>query len=787
MSVAPDSTRQTSVYKDASLSQFLERPVLLDTLTWTEGANIAYASYPWFKFFNDDRIKRKIANYALLRCNLHIKVMINASPFYYGQARTFYQPLLDYSNETFREISGQDGWKVPVSQIPGFYIYPQDSAGGSMTLPFFYHKAWLPLYSTSAMQKMGLLKINSFTPLLNANSVVTSDVTIQIYAWAENVELSGPTVAEVLQSGDEYQTDGPISGISSAVANAAGALDKVPGIGPYAMATKMVASNIGAVARYFGFTNVPNLESEIPQHPGSHYGMASTNLSTPYESLTLDDKNELSIDPKVAGIKSTDELLISEFCGRESWIWQSNWQASDSVDSILFQSRVLPELIRNEGGSYYRQSTPMALINRLFSNWRGDIEFRFQFICTQYHRGRVRITFDPHGSLYANSITSTTSITKIVDISEDTNVVIRVPYMQAQSYLKTAFGLDSHIQNMNNGTAALTRDELYDNGQISVRVFTKQSSPVATADIRMNVFVCGRDLEFAAPTDAPTDYSYEELQSGEEQMLDTQWQSDDTNLNLIHFGEKVTSLRQLFRRKNFYYSAQLKSGPLGNTTPLRLNVITLPRLPVQYGYTTKGGFPTHKTLTPTDITAANYVSNSAMTLLAPCFVGQSGSVVYTTNVDSPHPVTSVYMGRSNQSYNYAAGVGFSPIVFEAPVNSASADISRLMYLGQPTGGAGRVLTNQYTQSALTARLPMYSNRRFLATDIENSQNPSKVDGTDLDTFTTVVVTKPIVYNGIEASTQVQFYYMAGVDYNLLFFKNIPTTYIYNLPSSGLPA
>jgi len=773
------------VYKDASLSKFLERPVLIDTLSWAAGTTLDYASYPWLKFFNDGRIVKKISNYSLLRCNLNVKVMVNASPFFYGQARAYYQPLLDYSPETFRVVGGQEGWKVAASQIPGAYIYPQDSAGCDLKLPFFYHKAWLPLYDEAALRNMGLLKITSFTPLLNANSVATSDVSVQIYVWAEDVELSGPTVAEVLQSGevkDEFQTPGPISGVSSAVANAAGELTKVPIIGPYAMATKMVASNISNVAKYFGFTNVPNLESEVAQHPGSHYGMASTNLSTPYESLTIDDKNEISIDPGIAGISNTDELVISEFCGRESWIWQSSWQASDAVDKILFQSRVLPELIRNEGTSYYRQSTPMALINRLFANWRGDIEFRFQFICSQYHRGRVRITYDPHGNLFTNSVTSTTSITKIVDLTADTNVVFKVPYMQAQSFLKTAYGTPSHVQNMNGGTAALTRDVLADNGQISVRVFTRQSSPVANAEIKMNVFVRGPDLEFAGPVDAPTDYSYEELQSGEVEHLDTDCETDNWNLNMVHFGEKITSLRQLFRRKNYYYTAQLAQGPLANTTPLRINEITLPRLPVQYGYTSQGGFPTKSTLVPANLAAANYVSNSAMSLISPCFVGQTGSIVYTLNVDSPHPATSVYMSRSNKSYSTTPS-GFSPVVSEAAVNAGSQDISRLMYLGKPTGGAGRVLTNQYTQSGLTARLPMYSNRRFLATNVRNAQNPSKVDGTENDTFTTVVVTKPIAYPDIEKSTQVQFYYMAGADYNLLFFKNIPTSYVYNLPLS----
>lgn len=377
-----DSTRDTSVFTDASISRFLERPVLISTITWSENGTFNVNIDPFYEFFNDSRIKNKITNYSLLRCKLKIKLMINASPFYYGLAKAIWKPLPDYCPDTVVTVAGQDGWRVPYSQIPGFYIHAETNEGGQMSLPFFYHKNWLRITSASDTRNMGQLQIRSFTPLLNANNVAASDVTIQVYAWAENVELSGPTVAEALQAGDEYKSDGPISGPASAVASAAGLLGKVPIFKPYAMATQMIASTISDVARFFGFTNVANLQSEVPQHPGAFLGMASTNLMTPYESLTIDDKNELSIDPRIAGLEPKDEMLISNFCERESWIWQSTWSSSSSVNNLLFLSRVLPELIRNEGGTIYRQSTPTAHLNRLFFNWRGEIRFRFQFICS---------------------------------------------------------------------------------------------------------------------------------------------------------------------------------------------------------------------------------------------------------------------------------------------------------------------------------------------------------------------------------------------------------------------
>lgn len=776
-----DKTRDTSVYKDAGISQFLQRPVLISTTTWSENANINTFIDPFFEFFNDSRIKNKVTNYSLLRCNLRVKVLINASPFYYGVAKTIWKPLPDYAPDTFIEVSGQEGWKVPFTQIPGFYINVGSNEGGEMVLPFFYHKNWLRITSAIETRNMGQLQIRSLTPLYNANSVSSSDVTLQVYAWAENVELSGPTVSEALQAGDEYNSEGPISGPASAIANAAGSLARVPLFRPYALATQMISSKLSDVARFFGFTNVANIQSEIPQHPGAFLGMSSTNLMTPYESLTIDDKNELTIDPRVAGIAPKDELMISEFCGRESWIWQSTWSSSDSVNKILFQSRVMPELIRTENSALYRQSTPMAHLNRMFGNWRGDILFRFRFICSKYHRGRVRITFDPDGDLFTNATTSTTSVTRIVDIAEESDVEMVVPYMQALSFLKTSAGVYSFVENMNGGGSALVRNSQFDNGQISVRVFTKQTSPVSDAPIIMQVFVSAPNMDFAGPIEVPKDFSIETLQSGDERShVVTNVENNDDHMYQVHFGERITSLRQLLRRKNFYYTAQLSQGVDGDDAAVTVNKLTLPRLPVPYGYAPNGGFQSPGSLNPGNQYSANYVANTPLSLLMQCFVGVTGSMVYTINVDSPRPIGSVYASRALESYTMSNSA-FKPSASSVYITSSSGTVSKKMYFGLPGGAAGRVLTNQNTQAGLTFKVPMYSNRRFLATSANNIQSNNKVDGTELDTFTVVVLTKPHEYAGIEKSTQIQYYYMAGADFNLLYFRNIPTYSVYNLP------
>jgi hypothetical protein len=776
-----DNTFYEGYAAEASIAKFMERPVLISSQTWDENTDINYTVLPWSAYFGDDVIKRKITNYSLLSCNLHVKVMINASPFYYGLAYMNYTPLPSFIDpNSIREGTGSRNAQVPFSQRPHICLYPQSSQGGEMHLPFMYYKNWLRINSAGDFDEMGALNVRSFTLLQNANSVSSGGATIQIYAWATDVCVAGPTLNLALQAGDEYEVaDGAISGPASAIARAGRELGRVPIIGPYAMATGFIASKIASVAKYFGFTNVPNNKDVDPFKNVPFHGFASTEISTPIEKLSFDAKNELSIDPRIVGLPPKDELLISEFVGHESWIYTSTWEAGDNVDTILFTSRVMPELIR-QFSETYRYATPMALLNRYFQYWRGDIIFRFRIISTKFHRGRLRITYDPDGNTVATSKTSTTSFTKIVDISEESDFQIRIPYMQALGYLKTAIATNSFQEHMTSGDNAVARDPESDNGQISVRVFTKQTSPVASAPIQLVVSCWGAEnLEFAAPSEGPQDYSSFNIQSGELQYdtpteMIIQADRKDENINLVFHGEHIVSLRQLMRRTNFYVSVPF-AVPGTSAQSICYNTFRFPRMPLDYGYDPNGSFIIPGIVAPTPF-KANIVKQSLLTNIMKCFVAHRGSMVYHMNVDSPHELSTIEVTRAVGPFT-----NVRPDLQAVSAGQAASVRSSYARILKNSGFQGRTLTNQHTQTGISVHLPMYSNRRFLATNPGNTSSPSKVDGSDQDTFDVQVITKPIVNPTGEGSSDLNLYYMIGTDFSLHCFLNVPTQVRYNLP------
>jgi hypothetical protein len=135
---------------------------------------------------------------------------------------------------------------------------------------------------------------------------------VTCYAWATDVELAGLTSGLVLQ-GDEYDKAGPISGPATAIASVASKLTDTPIIGSLARATEIGARAVGGIASLFGYSNPPVLNDVMPYQPKAFHSFAAVETGVPMDKLTLDPKNEITVDKSVTGAKPDDELVISHF------------------------------------------------------------------------------------------------------------------------------------------------------------------------------------------------------------------------------------------------------------------------------------------------------------------------------------------------------------------------------------------------------------------------------------------------------------------------------------------
>lgn len=757
---------------NSELGNYLSRPVLIKTSLWSLGTPFTETFAPWDLFFNDTRIKKKLDNYSLLNCTLNVKFVINASPFYYGLCIASYRPMIGFKDETIINVSSYDDDLVPLSQRPHVYIYPQENKGGMLKLPFFYHKNWLRVNDRQSFQWMGEINLREMISLQNANSVVGTDVTIQTYAWASDIKLTGPTNALALQSSDEYMYTGPVSAPASAIATISGKLEEVPVIGPFMTATRALSSGVAQFASYFGFTNTQVIDDVKPFKDLPFHSFASSEIGQPTEKLTLDPKNELSIDPRIVGLDGHDELSIRSFVERESYLDNETWAASDGVDTVLFTSRVLPTLNRVDG--IYRQVTPMAYASMLFKYWRGDIIYRVRFICSKYHRGRARITWDPEGDIVTDAVTSTTSFTRIVDISQETDIEIRIPYMQSTPWLKTSTNLDDEW--FGKGEPYF-RDASSDNGHFCIRVFTEQSSPIASADIQVVVSVKGSDnLEFAAPRELSSDLTFWEPQSSDEMLYDGNNLVNITqNVEgkkhpqryLINMGEKITSFRQLLRRASL--SRRFSTADVDNTNNYSSIISRMSPYPLYNGFDTNGINIADSVVTPGTDKAYNFCYNIPFNWLGNCFVGMRGSSTWHLNCDSVVPSATLRWFRDDQPRSAAEYA----IVTNWVNFPNEQQLQRAFIIESDSGASGQSLTNPITQSGSSVTVPMYSYMRMMSTDPVKRVLGNSIDNSDVESVSFETLVKGDNTTG--SKTQVySLYHNIGTDFSFFFFLNCPT-------------
>jgi hypothetical protein len=621
-----DSTRTNTDANDVDLGNFFERPLKIASYEWSTTITFFETFNPWTLFLENPRVANRISNYKLLKGKLHVKFMINGNAFYYGRLLASYQPRhLSDDLTVNRALIYADN--VEASQRPHIFIDPCTNQAGEITCPFLCDTDALNI-PNGDWRAMGEMSLRELTQLRHANGA-TEPITITVMAWMSEVTLSAPTAANSAgltaqigfepQSGFEFQSgkskknrltkttnmqnkndsklakqdeygSGPVSGPAATVARIAGMLEEAPIIGPYAKATQIAARGISNIAKLFGYSRPPTLAPEMKTQHRPFTGLALTNTPDETEKLSFDAKQELTVDGTVVGLDNTDEMLISSIATRESFLTTTTWETTDLVDQILFSSAVTPCQKLQYGGvpiEYHQTACSFAAVP--FKYWRGSMKYRFQIVSSAYHKGRIKIQWDP-----VNYSSQETNIqyTQIVDISDEKDFTIEIGWGSEYAWLDcVGYTTSAHITR---ASYPLSSTNTFANGVLTVSVLNTLTSPSLSAGdtVALNVFVsAGDDIEFAVPTaDELLTHSYFpqvgfEPQSGMEntnviqedkdctdepskpmsqQVLTTfATAPDSTDYNAdVYHGESVRSFRQLLKRYNFVGAIGIKQDAL---------------------------------------------------------------------------------------------------------------------------------------------------------------------------------------------------------------------------------
>lgn len=801
-----DPIHKTVDSNSADLGNFFARPIKVASINWPVGSTFGTTINPWQLYFNNLRVVNRISNYNVLRSRLCVRIMINGNGFHYGRALASYRPLHNEDDMVAWRYGLVPEDIIGASQRMHVWIDPTKSQGGTLCLPYVNYTNAMNIPEVD-WANMGELDIASITTLEHANGG-TDSVTLSVFAWAEDVSLSVPTLTEpgtiAPQSQLEEQADesdkasvGPISGPAAAVANVAASLKSIPTIGKFAAATEMAAKATGATARLFGMSRPVDtgpIHSYKPMYAGN---LANTDVLDTSLKLTYDVKQGVTIDPIAVGLGPDDEMAISSIAARESYLTQFLWPTTSVPESMLWTCRVTPMMFATSSPSGFREHhlTPMAYVALPFKHWRGPIKYRFQVVASAFHKGRLKFVYEPYSTLGSGSEYNVQE-THIMDLAKERDLTIEVAWGQEISYVenwpltRTSAAV---AYKAGSGFSAPRHEDT--NGILSVHVvndLTTPSADVSAVSVLVSVSA-GDGFEVINPRNSLDEVSFWQPQSAlalEEQADLSVPDADDTTgdaapvgdlveksfgvskedglVDRIFFGDPVISIRQLLKRYQFYRSHCVQDTDV-------TSIFNLPDFPMYRGYASGLSAAVDNAASPADPTGYNYTETTMMNWFTPLFLARRGAVRHKfiwTSATTPTNNGMLSVIRVPDSIGYQR--------FDRPLTSAvsrSSGVYASSFRGIP--GHNGVSTTPINQNpTLEVEIPYHTNLRFNPARRKNHNTTS-----NFGTFHQL--TYPNTSTAGDAS--VLDYVAAAEDYSLAFFQACPVFWFNATPSPSATA
>lgn len=464
-------------------------------------------------FLGNHQVWAKVNNYQLVRGKLHLRFVLNGSPFHYGLIKMTYVPFYRH-NHTYNYNSVQK-----TIQLPGVMMDVSSDTVADYVCPFFTQRRWIDMspvgfsdnLEDATGANLGYVRILPVAPLGHANTSPPPPVHYSVFAWLEDAELDVPTPYSSLiyqsdvvarkkrrprrEGADDEYSKSPVSSIATAVFNAAGALADVPVIGPFARATEIGAGAISSIARLFGFSRPTILDNTVHVRPELFGWLASGYSPDSTMKLSLDPKQEIVIGGGSLGLPDGDDMALSSILSRDGYLNLVSWNSTAGAGAQLYKVPVTPMVMDPMGSNPafdYVVPTPQGWAGLAFGYWTGTLVYTVRVVATPYHRGRVRLVYFPRGNaILPNVDYSNTSYNVVLDISSDQEVDFEVPWTQSMSWLptKTTFHGDPAADTFcgSNGTFALY-------------VVNPLTGPGAVSSIQLLVTLKGgKDLRFSKP------------------------------------------------------------------------------------------------------------------------------------------------------------------------------------------------------------------------------------------------------------------------------------------------
>jgi hypothetical protein len=468
-----DSGLLKSVREDRthSLIDFLSRPTRLAEGVWATtdvaGTELFRLDVPEDAILSD-MYAEKMEGFLGFRAKAVIRVQINAQRYQQGRLLMHYFPQ-GQVNTIRRSVAEQS--LTLRTQLPRVELDCATSTEAILEMPYVSPTTHYNLISGTG--PIGAFMMCVYSPLLVGGG---GSNTVHWSAWIhfEDVDLSFPTITnmETLQNsirqGVVFEAQGgikknpprgregkppetvekatmaqtPLAFALSRVAKASTVMGEIPLLSSIARSVTWAADLATHVASAFGWSNPRSGDAStrvVGQRFPHGHNIDGLDQSV---SLGLSAENKLEDLPGFAGT-DIDEMAYDYVKEIPSYITTFQWALADAADDDIWSDQIGPayafssrNVTTNAAALAVRDYAPFAYASRFFQFWRGSITYTFKIIKTEFHSGRLLVSFRPGSAVVPTAVNRNYLYREIIDIRLTNEFKVTIPYVNTIPWTK---------------------------------------------------------------------------------------------------------------------------------------------------------------------------------------------------------------------------------------------------------------------------------------------------------------------------------------------------------------
>jgi hypothetical protein len=471
-----------------SSTDMLKNPIVVDTVSWvtanTPGTIIATFQLPEIFTTVATFHKIQLSVYTYLKMSPHLRFQLNSTKFHQGRLICYYDPF-----DTMDPLSFKQPSIYAATGQPNVLLDASLSNTGELKIPFEHLLSYLTTNSVSNMPAMGTVNVMVLNTLQTTGA--TNNVTLQVLLSCDDVELHLPiaphtpllTIGEVPFEAQSGKIKEIVAGATTALTSGLSAFGSMC-TGKFGKSFQEGGKALGGVGQVLSAFDLDKPTRVDPTSGNclSTYS-ALTHMVGPDDSVRL-DTNQVGgyYDHPLYSSAPSAETKIIEIVKTKMLAQVLNWTTTQVPGTILATipihpryANIVPVVI---GGQTFQQMNPtfLSYLSTFFRYWRGSLSYRFDFISTSFHTGRLALIFMPNVDLAfpATLNLQTNYPTHVLDLHEQKSFDYSIPYVSTTPRKEMFFpevytAPDTHVVDENVI------------GYIRVIVYTQLTAPTTVA------------------------------------------------------------------------------------------------------------------------------------------------------------------------------------------------------------------------------------------------------------------------------------------------------------------